>query len=84
MTTSPLLQDRSRAWPQAGRQSLLGATILGGIALFVVASALTLLDQIAPSLPMAIVGGLALTFLVALSLRGTRRRCSSASCCRAS
>lgn len=68
MTTSPLLEEtRSPHW-QPARQSLLGAGILGAIALFVVASALTLLDHIAPSLPLAIVGGLGLTFLVALSV----------------
>lgn len=68
MTTSPLLEEnRSPQW-QPARQSLLGAGILGAIALFVVASALTLLDKIAPSLPLAIAGGLGLTFLVALSV----------------
>ncbi len=68
MTTSPLLEEnRSPQW-QPARQSLLGAGILGAIALFVVASALALLDHIAPSLPLAIAGGLGLTFLVALSV----------------
>lgn len=68
MTTTPILDsNRSPQW-QPARQTLLGAGILGVVALLVVASSLPVLDRIAPSLPLAIVGGLALTFLVALSV----------------
>ncbi|MEH3054266.1 MAG: O-antigen ligase family protein [Patulibacter minatonensis] len=69
MTTSPILeQTTERAAWQPARQSLLGAVLLGGLALFVVASGLTFLDHMAPSLPLAIVGGLGLTFLIALTV----------------
>lgn len=67
MTTSTI-QPRRTPWPVLPRASMLGTVIAGAAALFVVASALTLLDQIAPSLPLAVVGGLALMFLVALSV----------------
>lgn len=66
--TTPTLQPRRTPWPVLQRASLLGTLIAGAAALFVVASALTLLDQIAPSMPLAIVGGLALMFLVALTV----------------
>lgn len=66
--TTPTLQPRRTPWPVLQRASLLGTVITGAAALFVVASALTLLDQIAPSMPLAIVGGLALMFLVALTV----------------
>ena len=67
MTTTPLLQNRAPQW-QPARQTRLGAAILGVAALFLAASAITQLDRIAPSLPLAIVGGMGLTFLVALSV----------------
>lgn len=66
--TTPTLQPRRTPWPVLQRASLLGTLIAGAAALFVVASALTLLDQIAPSMPLAIVGGLALMFLVTLTV----------------
>ncbi|MBO9531365.1 MAG: O-antigen ligase family protein [Solirubrobacteraceae bacterium] len=68
MTTSPILQERAPSAWQPSRMSRLAAVMLGGIALFVATATVKVLDYIAPSLPLAIAGGMGLLFLVALSV----------------
>ncbi|MFT4034876.1 MAG: O-antigen ligase family protein [Patulibacter sp.] len=66
--TSPTLQRDRLPAPPAARLGTFGGILAGAAALLIAAGALPLLDAIAPSLPLAVAGGLGLMFLVALTV----------------
>ncbi|MDO9352436.1 MAG: O-antigen ligase family protein [Solirubrobacteraceae bacterium] len=74
--TSPLLSDAepksagdaASALAQLRRPSRLGLALLGVLALIFAAGVVSVMDQVAPSLPLALVGGVGLMALVSLAI----------------